>query len=853
MELYTLLANLYGVGKKERYGYSWGIDAIMNWIGMGITKLLAFLLKVAQALVEACWDFLQYSSFGTNDKADIVNTTEASNFYSTFTKWLWIPIAIVFLFFLVKMLFLDRKSDDIKRFTTNIGTLIAVALFLPTIFIHVNTEIFGSGKSRLLSIDSESISSKIFFQNTLDFRYISENMGELCKELEQDTTDGKFDQESINTISDLIKTKPELYAYLTQDRFGEPSLYYEDANENKYYGYKNRYDEYSRKKDKNGENVTKDDVIQNLLLLKSLDDIDINEPLIEDDGGFLWWTNKEKKISDKAKDAFQTFVDKIIQESDLSKTHDTEKQHAIVLDAILDNPKDLIDSLSDAVGGEDKIYEDMGELFFGATKQQFFRYRANFLSIWIELIANIYLFFCASYAILKIIWELVIIRIFGSTLTAMDLSGGEKAKKMLTTVLGLYVSLLFVSITLILYNDAVSFVHTARIGGSNEFIQALLIMMLASIAVDGPNMVAKYFGVETGMRGGAQILTRGIQNGIRYGQMARMTHSMHKQNAARARQTASNSFLGKVFHPIGTGENAVSGKVNKAANHLKNSGKANKDLLKEQDKISGLEEKLKNATQSASTRNDYKNELFGAFDKKPESVDDYKNAITKDMKANGIPETEENNDRIIEAAEKMRADDLINNDSIANAGAEEILTGYDAEENIKDQLIDNGISDNFAQQIAHEKVAPHAKDITRRADKIYSEVGKYGKETFASQKVYDTLNGTETKPYEAYERAAKSYLANNGYKDASNDPDVIDRIASRAYGEANRDSLRAHTETQIRIGANQDANRESVLRESLISNGWTENQAQNIAAQAMRNNTYYETNKEAGNLPGSGF
>ena len=108
MDIYTLLLNLYGVGKKGRYGYSWGIDAIMNWIGMEITKFLAFLLKVAQALVEACWDFLQYSSFGTNDKADIVNTTEASNFYSTFTKWLWIPIALVFLFFLVKMLFLDQ-------------------------------------------------------------------------------------------------------------------------------------------------------------------------------------------------------------------------------------------------------------------------------------------------------------------------------------------------------------------------------------------------------------------------------------------------------------------------------------------------------------------------------------------------------------------------------------------------------------------------------------------------------------------------------------------------------------------------------------------------------------------------
>lgn len=131
----------------------------------------------------------------------------------------------------------------------------------------------------------------------------------------------------------------------------------------------------------------------------------------------------------------------------------------------------------------------------GAVAYQ--RYNINFLNVYLQLIATAIMYFCIGYSVLKLIFELLIHQLFGPVMAATDLTGGQRIKKYLSAILGCYLGLIVSAIIVLLYNKAV-----ATIPNTNPLIKSMMMLSLAIIFLDGPNIIAKYFGVNTGIRGG---------------------------------------------------------------------------------------------------------------------------------------------------------------------------------------------------------------------------------------------------------------------------------------------------------------------------------------------------------------
>lgn len=221
-------------------------------------------------------------------------------------------------------------------------------------------------------------------------------------------------------------------------------------------------------------------------------DVDI-EAIIED----INETQKEFKDSDAAKDvSFNVLFDPTIS---------IDKKYSDNIPVIFcyEVGKRSDDTGTD--GNNSSKYNvkeiDFGGIFgsgFGATTYQ--RYKIDFLIVYIELIAQALMYFAVGYSVLKIIVELIYHQIFGSFVAFMDLSGGEKIKQIFNSILGCYVSLFISSLVFILYRAARTEVHNML--PNNKFLAALICVVLAVLFLDGPNLIAKYFGVQTGVKSG---------------------------------------------------------------------------------------------------------------------------------------------------------------------------------------------------------------------------------------------------------------------------------------------------------------------------------------------------------------
>lgn len=173
----------------------------------------------------------------------------------------------------------------------------------------------------------------------------------------------------------------------------------------------------------------------------------------------------------------------------------------------------------------------------------YYRYNIHYLQIFIVLIADILVLFFSSYAVIRMLYEIITTRIIAAIMS-MELTSGQKTVKVIEAFFNSYIVLFAIPVLLKIY-----LLYQQYINGqfSNLLIRSLLILFGAIVVIGGPASIEKLFGYDMGISQGAQK----TMAFMRMAQQARMQrhfasqhryqHKLQKENAAAQKAQINNS------------------------------------------------------------------------------------------------------------------------------------------------------------------------------------------------------------------------------------------------------------------------------------------------------------------------
>ncbi len=721
--LYTISAF-----KDMRVGYNYfGTETIINYLCMLITKIIYRILNVSQYVLSKAWDFLQFTDLTNNNNA-------GTGIFNLLNRYLWIPILLAFIVLCVNLI--RSKSgegrEDLKRFSHNMITLFVVVTLLPTVFANVNNIFLDDKSKAVISVNSEECAGKIFYRHTTDYKY----MYELIKKLDKEISDNK-DGNSKDITSIEGKYSELLSALIEKDDQGNFVIL--GAGIDKKSGGK-----YTKNKVlsiiSNASKKEKDKISKAYNYI-NIEEFDINQVL--DKNMISKYPENSEFLDYKPVSLSGGSYSFIGLANDAKITLEAASNHKIYsqlnnkLKSMAKRDAKNNKARSDSPAAIDKVSNTFG------VKEEHFRYRTDFLCVWIEMIANIFLYLSATYALLKIIWEILYNRIFISTLSAIDLTNGEKVKRALNGLLGLYISIMFVAFTLILYNSACTFLQTTiKVSGMGY---SILVLMLASIALDGPNIIAKYFGIETGMRAGGSFVKGAYNAGRRAAHEAIMFKRLSNRRSGFGSK-GTPTAVDKMLHPIAASKAAVKSGANKAIeggiNKLQDLGNLPK-FHKHPDAMGFLKE----------INSDKNKRRFGNLD------NEHKRNLANRLMAN------EDKDNLYQRALFNQATDGKNdNDTLKNIvnNSDKYLTGKDGRE---------------ARELANH-LSEGGQFLAAKED-ILNNISKQSKDYVNSGQAKNTMEG-----YRMASKNAADRIPNGNYSD-----NTVDKVAHMSYAQANEASI----------------------------------------------------------------
>lgn len=174
-------------------------------------------------------------------------------------------------------------------------------------------------------------------------------------------------------------------------------------------------------------------------------------------------------------------------------------------------------TIDDSGNTEWKEFESKG-MFDVFDPPYYYRYKVQFLSIFLLLIANILVFLFGGYAVVRMIWEIAIGRII-TALASMELSNGQKTIKVLEGLFNAYLVIFGIPVMLKMYLIWQQYVNT---NNSNGYVKTFLIVFAAFVVIDGPSFIEKHFGYDMGLSLGSQK----IMAFMRTAQQVRSQHHM---------------------------------------------------------------------------------------------------------------------------------------------------------------------------------------------------------------------------------------------------------------------------------------------------------------------------------------
>ncbi len=145
-----------------------------------------------------------------------------------------------------------------------------------------------------------------------------------------------------------------------------------------------------------------------------------------------------------------------------------------------------------------KILVDLSKGFLGVGNEQYFRYSINFFTIIVTLLVLSATFIFSSIKIARIIFELAFFKFFAAIAAFADLSGGEKLKEIVKTIVNSFLVIFFISVVFKMY-----MIFTTWASNNSDGMLYLIFIIAGSfVVIDGPNIVERILGIDAGIRSG---------------------------------------------------------------------------------------------------------------------------------------------------------------------------------------------------------------------------------------------------------------------------------------------------------------------------------------------------------------
>lgn len=161
--------------------------------------------------------------------------------------------------------------------------------------------------------------------------------------------------------------------------------------------------------------------------------------------------------------------------------------------------------------------------------QFYYRYTFDSVVAWMQLGALILIYITMSYKCVRIAFELIVARLLAS-LYSVELSGGEKIRRILVFIRDSYILLAITTICIKVYALLTGYIQQTGIDG---IVQGLFSVFIAFAVIDGPNLVERLLGMDAGLKSstsrlmaayaGAKTLAKGGANAVRGGVAAGKT------------------------------------------------------------------------------------------------------------------------------------------------------------------------------------------------------------------------------------------------------------------------------------------------------------------------------------------
>lgn len=487
---------------------------VINIIAYAIAHLLKIILDGMNDFAISAYRFMTFSESST-----------VRGLYDLLAKYIWIPVLLCGTIACFRILFGGKGVG--KQFIRNLGYLFVAVAILPSVFSYINRDVFGGYRplptaaqetqykdntlfAATVNNENESITDEILRSNTVDKVWLYDQMVKGGSLSNLDSVIKTFDH---GKTADSIEGWGNFASAIASfNGMGSLASAYSStiaslipSNETEYYGEKmlassgvSSGDLDSLFKTLKSPTMRENWINSSAAKELTLDDggISVNEKISEyisnewnSDTGSETDTNTNSTTATGYTDGIPNLLKMKVNRNPALKSSGVQNQKYL---APLSDGTDLLG----IIGGT-----PLG-------KESYWRYNIDWFNIYIEILAHIYVFFIVGYCAVKLIMELIVHQIFGGIMAAMDLNGGDRIRKFLTAIIGCYIGLLLGIMVIPLFNGACSFI-TNNMGIESGFIKALLEIVLATVIVTVPNMIAMYFGVNTGVIGG-NILAGGM-------------------------------------------------------------------------------------------------------------------------------------------------------------------------------------------------------------------------------------------------------------------------------------------------------------------------------------------------------
>lgn len=227
-------------------------------------------------------------------------------------------------------------------------------------------------------------------------------------------------------------------------------------------------------------------------------------------------------------------------------------------------------------GGNLNAEEIEEEGFLFDVTEWYYRYKINFVSIFITLAAFAIAYFFVAYKTIRIIFELVVNGCLAYLFAGADLTTGKKSKMILQNILSSYVVLFVINLMLKIFLLANGFINENI---SNSLLQGLFTLFIAIAVIDGPNIVERALGIDAGLRSGlaaAAVIGMGAKVGIT-GAKAGLKGAKGIVNATAGAMGKKGAFSSRLNNWQSKNTNNSDSTVNNNENSNRNSDINNND------------------------------------------------------------------------------------------------------------------------------------------------------------------------------------------------------------------------------------------------------------------------------------